>query len=98
MVGAYREAMEALMRGETEHPAVLHLSMNDRIPALSEAELRQALLKQLERYYQQKFQQTMRDPGISYEKKSYLRNKIQKDIIPKLKRGELIPYASDFTI
>ena len=98
MVGVYREAMEALMRGETEHPAVLHLSMNDRIPALSEAELRQALLKQLERYYQQKFQQTMRDPGISYEKKSYLRNKIQKDIIPKLKRGELIPYASDFTI
>jgi DNA primase len=98
MVGVYREAMEALMRGETEHPAVLHLSMNDRIPTLSEAELRQALLKQLERYYQQKFQQMMRDPGISYEKKSYLRNKIQKDIIPKLKRGELIPYASDFTI
>ncbi len=97
MVGGYREAMEALMRGESEHPAVLHLSMNDRIPTLSEAELRLALLKLLERYYRQRFQQVMRDPNIPFEKKTYIRNKIQRDIIPKLKQGELIPYASDFT-
>jgi len=97
MVGGYREVMEALIRGEMEHPAVMGLSLNDRIPTLSEEELRQALLNQLERYYRQRFQQVMRDPTISYEKKSYIRNKIQKEIIPKLKQGELIPYASDFT-
>ncbi len=97
MVRGYREAMEAILRGEMEHPAVLHLSMNDRIPTLDEEELRSALLKQLEHYYRQRFQQVMRDPNIPYDKKSFIRNKIQKDIIPKLKRGELIPYASNFT-
>jgi DNA primase len=97
MVGQYREAMEALMRGETDHPAVLHLSMNDKIPTLSEAELRTALLRQLERYYRQKFAALMRDASIPFERKTYIRNKIQKDIIPKLKKGELVPYASDFT-
>jgi len=97
MVGGYREAMEAILRGEMEHPAVLHLSMNEHIPMLDEAALRQALLKQLELYYRRRFQQVMRDPNIPLEKKVYIRNKIQKDIIPKLKRGELIPYASDFT-
>ena len=97
MVRGYRDAMEAILRGEMEHPAVLHLSMNDRIPTLDEEQLRSALLKQLEHYYRQRFQQVMRDPNISYDKKSFIRNKIQKDIIPKLKRGELIPYASNFT-
>ncbi len=98
MVGVYREAMEALMRGEMEHPAVLRLSMNDHIPLLSETELRQALLKQLELYYRRRFQQVMRDPNVPFAQKTYIRNKIQRDIIPKLKRGELIPYASDFTL
>ncbi len=98
MVGGYRETMEALTRNDMEHPAVLRLSMNERIPMLSEAELRMALLKQLERYYRQHLQSILHDPNISYQKKAYFRNKIQKEIIPKLKQGELIPYARDFTL
>jgi DNA primase len=98
MVGGYREAMEALMRGEMEHPAVLHLSMNERIPTLDEEGLRTALLRQLERYYQQRFKQIMQDPTISYTNKVHMRTKIQRVIIPKLKQGELIPYESNFTL
>jgi DNA primase len=98
MVGNYREAMEALMRGEMEHPSVLRLSMNERIPTLNEEELRTALLRQLERYYQRRFKQVMQDPSISYDTKVHLRTKIQRVIIPKLKQGELIPYESDFII
>jgi DNA primase len=98
MVGSYRQAMEALMRGEMEHPSVLRLSMNERIPTLNEEELRTALLRQLERYYQRRFKQVMQDPSISYDTKVHLRTKIQRVIIPKLKQGELIPYESDFII
>jgi DNA primase len=98
MVGQYRDAMEALMRGEMEHPAVLQLSLNDKIPTLDEAELRTALLRQLERYYRQRFTQLMHDHSIPFEHKTYIRTKIQKEIIPKLKQGELIPYARDFTL
>jgi DNA primase len=98
MVGGYREAMEALMRGEMGHPAVLNLSMNERIPTLDEKGLRTALLHQLERYYRQRFKQIMQDPTISYTNKVHMRTKIQRVIIPKLKQGELIPYESNFTL
>jgi DNA primase len=98
MVGEYHQVMEALMRGEMEHPLVLRLSMNERIPTLDEEELRTALLRQLERYYQRRFKQVMQDPTIGYEEKVRARTKIQEQIIPKLKQGELIPYESTFTL
>jgi DNA primase len=98
MVGSYRETMEALLRGEMEHPAVLHISMNDKIPTLDDTELRTALLHQLEIYYLALFKRIMSDPNIPFDKKVFIRNKVQKDIIPKLKQGHLIPYESDIII
>ncbi len=98
MVGGYREAMEALMRGEMEHPAVMGLSLNDAIHPLDEAMLREALLKQIRVYYQTLFKRAMQDGSIPYEKKAFLSQKYKNDILPKLKQGELIPYASDFTL
>ncbi len=98
MVGSYREAMEALMHGEMNHPSLLRLSLDDQIPMLDETELRRALARQLERHYRDLFQRIMRNPTVPLERKSYIRTKIQKEIIPKLKQGELIPYARDFTL
>jgi len=76
----------------------MRLSVDERIPLLTQDELRIALLKQLEIYYQRMFKQAMADGHIPFEKKVYIRNKIQKEIIPKLKRGELVPYESNITI
>jgi DNA primase len=98
MVGGYREAMEALLRGEMEHPAVVEISMNDAIHPLDETMLREALLKQIRAYYQALFNQAMRDRSIPYKKKVFLSQKYKNDILPKLKQGELIPYESDFFI
>ncbi len=98
MVGSYRDAMDALLRGEMEHPSVLHISMNDKIPTLDDDEVRMALLRQLEIYYLTLFKRALSDPSISYDRKVFIRNKVQKDIIPKLKRGELVPYESDIFI
>ncbi len=98
MVGSYKEVLEALLRGDTEHPSVLHISLNDKIPVLGDEELRTALSRQLEIYYQKRFKDAMKDPNIPFERKVFIRNKVQKDIIPKLKQGHLIPYESDFFI
>jgi len=98
MVGVYQETLGALMRGDNEHPHIMRLSIDERIPTLNEEELRRALLKQLEMYYLKKFKLTMQDRNIPFDKKVYIRNKIQKDIIPRLKRGELVPYESNFII
>jgi len=98
MLGAYREAFDAIVHQQTEHPALMRLRVDEHIPVLSSEQLHTALLRQLELYYRRKFKQAMADRTLPYEKKVYIRNKIQKDIIPKLKRGELVPYESTITI
>ncbi len=98
MVGVYQDTLGALMRGEHEHPHIMRLSIDEKIPTLNEEELRRALLKQLEMYYLKKFKSVMQNREIAFDKKVYMRNKIQKDIIPRIKRGELVPYESNFFI
>ena len=98
MLGGYAQILHAIIENKTEHPGLMRLSVDDRIPVLTQKELNRALLKQLEIYYLRKFKQAMTDSTISFEKKVYIRNKIQKDIIPKLKRGELVPYESNIII
>ena len=98
MAGEYIGTLNALIRGDTEHPEVMRLSIDERIPTLDEDELRVALLKQLEIYYLKKFKLAIQDRSMTYDEKVYIRNKIQKDIIPRLKQGELVPYESSFII
>ncbi len=98
MLGSHADLMNAIMTKSQDHPDIMRISIDDHIPILSQDELKQALLKQLEIYYMRKFKQAMADSSLSFEKKVYIRNKIQKDIIPKLKRGELVPYESDIAI
>ena len=98
MLGAYAPLLGAIVGNDMTHPGVMGLSVNVQIPVLTQEELRRALLKQLEIYYLRKFKQALADKNLSFEKKVYIRNKIQKDIIPKLKRGELVPYESNIII
>ena len=98
MLGGYVEIFQAITQNQMEHPGVMRLSVDAVIPILTQEELNTALLKQLERYYLHKFKQAMADASLPFEKKVYIRNKIQKDIIPKLKRGELVPYESNIII
>jgi len=98
MLGDYAQVLHAIIENKTEHPGIMRLSVDDRIPVLTQEELSRALLKQLEIYYLRKFKQAMADRNMPFEKKVYIRNKIQKDIIPKLKRGELVPYESNIII
>ncbi len=98
MLGGYVEIFQAITQNQMEHPGVMRLSVDAVIPVLTQEELNNALLKQLERYYLHKFKQAMADGSLPFEKKVYIRNKIQKDIIPKLKRGELVPYESNIII
>jgi len=94
MLGGYTHIMQAIVENRADDPQVMRLSIDAKIPVLSQEELNRALLKQLEIYYLRRFKQAMRDERIPFEKKVYIRNKIQKEIIPKLKRGELVPYES----
>jgi len=95
VLGEYAEIFSAMTQGQMAHPGVMRLSVDESIPTLTQEELGTALLAQLKIYYLRKFKQVMADRTIPYEKKVYIRNKIQQDVIPRLKRGELVPYEGN---
>jgi len=88
--GRYEGLFTLLLNKETEHPQLMGLSVDDNIKVMNENDLKQMLLNQLEVYYVQKLKSIMQNRNIPYEKKAYYRNKIHKDIIPKLRRGEFV--------
>jgi DNA primase len=98
MFGEYQELFEALLREEKDHPLLMGLAIDDSIQTMDEEEFRKSLLWMLSTYYKFLYQNIAKDATLSYEKKSFLMRKIKTDIMPRLKRGELIAYESFSTI
>ncbi|WP_456393054.1 DNA primase [Nitratifractor sp.] len=98
MAGQYRSAYEALLRGEREDPYLMRLTLDEAIRPLEEAEFRRTLCAQMERFYRRKLQELTRDTALPYNRKSYLIRKIKTDILPRLRKGEPVPYASDIPL
>ncbi|MEA3456843.1 MAG: DNA primase [Campylobacterota bacterium] len=98
MFGEYRQLFEALIREEREDPQLAGLSIDDTIQTMNEEELKKSLLWMLGSYYTQQYQIIAKDMSLSYQKKSFYMRKIKTDIIPRLKKGELVAYESFSTI
>jgi len=98
MFGEYQPLFEALVREEQDHPQLVGLSIDDNIQILSEEELKKSLLWMLSLYYREQYREIARNGSLSYQKKSFLMRKIKTDIIPRLKKGELVAYESFGTI
>jgi DNA primase len=50
------------------------------------------------RHYDLKLKSIVADQSIPFAKKSFLIRKIKTDIIPRLKRGELVAYQKEFSV
>jgi len=72
--------------------------VNDRVPILSEQEFKEHIIDQLILYYNNKYRAIKSNMALDYSKKAFLLRKIKTDILPRLKKGELVAYESDFTI
>ncbi|GIT98726.1 DNA primase [Sulfurovum sp. TSL1] len=94
MLGEYTALFTALINGEDEHPGLVGLSINESIKAMDEKELNSALINILTIHYRNKLQSIPRDTAIAAEKKTFLLKKIKLDILPRLKKGELVAYDS----
>ncbi len=92
MFGAYAPLFEALLKEEHEHPQLLRLSIDESLQVMDEQELQNVLRHFLIKHYDIKLKTLVADNTIPFEKKSFLIRKIKTDIIPRLKRGELVPY------
>jgi len=94
MFGRYEGIFRALLEGKKEHAGIVGLSVDDRFAIMNEEELTHALRNILIKHYNMKLKSITSSNEISYEKKSFLIRKIRTDIIPRLKRGELVAYDS----
>jgi len=87
-----QDMFEAILRGDKSHPLLVGLSIDETILPMKEEEFKKSLLWMLTRYYTTHYQSIAKDSSLSYQKKSFLMRKIKMDILPRLKKGELIAY------
>ncbi len=95
MFGVYAPLFEALLKEEYDHPHLLRLSIDTSLQVMSAPEFEEALRHFLIKAYDRKLKEVVADTSIAFENKSFLIRKIKSDIIPRLKRGELVPYSSE---
>ena len=91
MFGNYGGLLDAVIKKE-ENPNITGLSLDESIKVMSEEELKKSLASFLFRHYTQQLKSITTDTTISLTKKSFLIRKIKMDIMPQLKRGELVSY------
>ncbi|RRS32851.1 MAG: DNA primase [Epsilonproteobacteria bacterium (ex Lamellibrachia satsuma)] len=95
MFGGYATLFSALINREREHPHLMGLSVDESLQVMDEAELQGVLRNFLIKHYDMKLKNIVADQTIPFEKKSFLIRKIKTDIIPRLKRGELVAFESN---
>ncbi len=94
---SYEAAFRDLAVGNLDNPILRGIEIDDLVPILNEDEFKMQILRELEIFYKLKLKELMQNRDLDYKKKSFLIRKIKSDILPKIKRGELVPYESNFT-
>ncbi len=95
MFGGYAELFSALIKGEKEHPHLMGLAVDDTFQVMSEEELQNVLRNFLIKHYDIKLKHIVADASMPFDKKSFMIRKIKTDIIPRLKRGELVSFDTN---
>ncbi len=96
MFGGYAALFSALINGENEHPHLMGLAVDESLQVMNEKELQDALRNFLIKHYDIKLKNIVADTSVPFAKKSFLIRKIKTDIIPRLKRGELVAYETNW--
>jgi len=92
----YEGLFTILINGEFEHPSLVGLSVDESIKTMSEEKLNQSLINMLTLYYRMKLQLIPNNPDIPMNKKVFLVKRIKFDILPRLKKGELVALDSTY--
>ncbi len=91
MFGNYGSLLESAIKGE-ETSQLSGLMLDETIKSMDEEELSRSLSSFLFRYYSAELKKITTDNSMPLKKKSFLIRKIKMDILPRLKRGELVIY------
>ncbi len=92
MFGNYAMLLDAVIKNEQNNSTIMGLMLEEKIKVMEKEELRASLASFLFRYYSQMLKSITTDSSIPLRKKSFLIRKIKMDILPRLRRGELVSY------
>jgi len=95
MFGQYAVLFSALLAGQKDHPHLVGLSIDETFQVMDEEELKNVLRNFLIKHYDMKLKNIVADSSVPFAKKSFIIRKIKTDIIPKLKRGELVAFDTN---
>jgi len=88
----YSSLLEAIIKNDSNNPDIIGLMLDDNIKIMQEEEFKKALISFLIGFYTKKLKSITYDNSISMREKSFLIRKIKIDILPRLKRGELVNF------
>jgi len=91
MFGDYGHLLQTVMEGQSSQES-LALSLNEAIKVMDEEELSRSLSAYLFKFYALKLKSITTDSTLPLQQKSFMIRKIKMDILPRLKRGELVTY------
>jgi len=94
----YENAFRNLAQGNLDDPILRGILVDSSVPVLNEDEFHAQILKELDIFYKQKLKELTFRKDLDFNKKSYLIRKIKTDILPRIKKGELVVYESNFSI
>ncbi|HHB95342.1 MAG TPA: DNA primase [Campylobacterales bacterium] len=92
--GKYSPLIESIIKGDRDNPHLMGLMLDENIKVMKEDEFKKALASFLFRHYSKKLRSISSDNSILLIKKSFLIRKIKMDILPRLKKGELVAFKS----
>ncbi len=92
MFGNYGGLFASLIEGDLENSSLVGLSIDERFNAMSQEELNASMIQLLTLFYREKLRSIPRDMNIPSTQKAYLVKKIKIDVLPRLKRGELVAF------
>jgi len=91
MFGSYASLLEAVINGQT-NTNLTGLMLDETIKVMDEEELSRSLTSFLFGHYSLQLKSIKVDSSMPLKQKSFLIRKINYDILPRLKRGELVTY------
>jgi DNA primase len=92
MLGKNSSLFESVIKGERGNPTLTGLMLDENIKIMEREELKKSILALLFRYYTNRLKSITTDSSLSSLKKKFLIRKIKMDIMPRLRRGELVAY------
>ncbi|MBN2826032.1 MAG: toprim domain-containing protein, partial [Campylobacterales bacterium] len=90
--------LQHLLHEELEHPSLIGLSIDDSVQMLSGDELKQSIIRLQFKACEEQLIKITQSQSMDYKTKTFYIQKLKRDIMPRLKQGELVAYESHITI